>query len=58
MPEMKYKRVQKSVPHCGDCEEELRGNGSIVMPYNCSCGEWEVFRDRNSLEYKIKDKTN
>lgn len=29
------------MPHCGDCGEQLSGNGSDWTPYECPCGEWE-----------------
>lgn len=36
-----YKQVKILKPHCSICGERLQGNGSIVLPYKCSCGEWE-----------------
>jgi|GEM_PF-5216187 len=38
---IKYKRVSVAMPHCGDCGEQLSGNGSDWTPYECPCGEWE-----------------
>ena len=35
-----YKSVKIMMPHCPNCKEQLRGNNSIAMPWNCSCGEW------------------
>lgn len=50
-----YKRIKTLQPHCGDCGERLSGNGSIVLPYQCSCGIWEI-GDYNRLnEYVLKD---
>jgi len=37
-----YKIVKISKPHCSICKEMLLGNGSIVLPYWCRCGEWKV----------------
>ena len=37
---IKYKQVKTLQPHCGDCGEQIQGNGSMVLPYTCSCGEW------------------
>lgn len=50
-----YKRVKKAVPHCNVCGEELGGNGSVVLPYTCSCGEWE-FQWGTIGDYIIKVK--
>lgn len=36
-----YRRVKQVVPHCNVCGEQLRGNGSDVLPYRCGCGVWE-----------------
>ena len=38
--EPKWKQVKTLVPHCPVCEEQLRGNNSGLMPYECSCGVW------------------
>lgn len=38
---MKYKKVKKLVPWCDKCNKEILGNGSILTPYNCDCGDWE-----------------
>lgn len=47
-----YKR--HSVPdlfHKG-CGEFVSGNGSYVMPYKCSCGEWEY--DIDKYDWRLK----
>jgi hypothetical protein len=36
-----YKMVKVPIPHCGKCKAQLTGNGSIISPYECSCGVWE-----------------
>ena len=58
MPEKIYKQLKRLVPHCSDCKEKLMGNGSIVSPYYCRCGEWETDRDSNYrvIGWKIKKK--
>lgn len=33
-----YKTVKKVVPFCKDCDQEITGNGSMVLPYACGCG--------------------
>ncbi|KKN71719.1 hypothetical protein LCGC14_0417850 [marine sediment metagenome] len=38
---IEYKRVKILKEHCPVCEEEARGNGSGILPYQCSCGVWE-----------------
>lgn len=40
--QIKYKQVKRLMPHCGDCGEMLRGNGSYAFPYECSCGVWQL----------------
>lgn len=37
---IEYKKIKVSVPHCPVCKEELGGNGSLILPYKCSCGTW------------------
>jgi len=46
-----YKIVKISKPHCSICKEMLLGNGSIVLPYWCRCGEWKV--DIKTGEYNL-----
>jgi len=46
-----YKIVKISKPHCSICKERLLGNGSRVLPYRCSCGEWKV--DIKTGEYNL-----
>lgn len=50
---IKYKTTKTIVPFCGNCDEQLRGNGSIVMPYQCSCGYWEVDKS-NFVDYQLQ----
>lgn len=35
------------------CGEFVRGEGSIVFPYRCSCGEWEY--DMETHNWRLKD---
>lgn len=37
---LQYKKIKQVVAHCGDCGEQLLGNGSIISPYRCGCGVW------------------
>jgi len=50
--QINFKYVKKLAPHCSRCEEVLRGDGSYINPYQCSCGAWEY--DLEKGEYKIK----
>jgi len=50
---MKYRNKKIIVPYCPQCDEDIWGNGSIVLPYKCLCGDWEYnLEDRN---YKLKN---
>lgn len=51
---MKYKTIKKVVPFCEKCQEEIQGNGSLMLPYRCSCGVW-VF-DFKEGDYYLEDK--
>jgi len=53
---MKYKRVRRVVPWCDKCQSEITGNGSIIFPYKCNCGEWVYDPEKN--DYVLKNKTN
>ena len=44
-----YKSVKCIMPHCPRCKSALGGNGSIMLPYYCECGEW---RPKDSLNFK------
>lgn len=44
-----YKRVGMAMPHCSVCKEQLSGNNSKIMPYRCSCGEWEYVYDYDNF---------
>lgn len=37
---MVYKKVKIAKPHCDTCGNMLTGNGSVILPYRCSCGRW------------------
>lgn len=39
---IEYKRIKIAMPHCGDCKEQLLGDGSLMSPFRCSCGEWKL----------------
>ena len=47
-----FKRVHMSMAHCPRCNETMTGNGSMVMPYRCKCGEWQY--DYSLSAYTIK----
>jgi len=49
-----YKPITIMSKHCGDCGERLFGDGSIVSPYKCTCGEWECVKDEEGFYYKLK----
>jgi len=49
---MKYKKIQKLVPYCFSCNTEVRGNGSLVFPYQCKCGEYKW--DSEKLDYFLE----
>lgn len=46
-----YKKVKVIMPHCEKCKNILRGNGSILNPYNCQCGKWRY--DSETGEYQL-----
>jgi hypothetical protein len=50
----KYKTVKKRVAWCEKCNTEIYGNGSMVTPYKCECGEYEY--DPKTHWYKLKYK--
>lgn len=50
-----YKQVKVTMPHCPVCKEQLGGNGSGILPFSCSCGEWEI--DWTTGYFKIKVKS-
>ena len=37
-----YKRIKVSQPFCSICKDRITGNGSMVLPYKCSCGKWRL----------------
>ena len=37
-----YKKVKVIKEHCPTCKEQLMGNNSMVLPWQCSCGIWKV----------------
>ena len=49
-----YKRVSMQMPHCPVCGEQLQGDNSIALPFECSCGIWEGEWGNPSM-YKIKN---
>lgn len=51
---MEYKKIKKLVPWCEKCQSEIIGNGSILTPYNCKCGEYKYDRDKN--DYVLNNK--
>lgn len=54
-----YKRVKAIAEFCPVCDERLQGNNSAVMPWKCSCGEWELvnqYEFHGTPYYQIKRK--
>lgn len=53
-----HKKIKRNFPFCKDCDKEISGNNSILLPYRCDCGIWEVDMDwleeSGFIEYKIK----
>lgn len=39
---IKFKQVKEVKQFCTDCGEQLKGNGSMVLPYECPCGIWNL----------------
>lgn len=55
IPDERIERRRIIVRYCGNCKQELLGDGSLANPYSCQCGEWE--RDWNKpLVYHLKVK--
>ena len=55
-----YKQVKTIMPHCPKCKNMLGGNGSVLLPYYCECGEW---KPKDTWDFKgeyeiIKSKTS
>ena len=53
--EMKYKMRKLQKPYCPNCEEFIRGNGSMMLPYTCDCGIWKFDEDKFRHILIIKD---
>lgn len=51
-----WKRVKTLAPHCPKCGEQLQGENSIMLPWKCSCGEWQPVLFPFDGNYKIKEK--
>lgn len=49
-----YKKHQVIDLFCPNCNEFIKGNGSICYPYKCICGVWERDWDDNDLKLKLK----
>jgi len=49
-----YKPTIELAKHCGYCGKRLSGDGSIVSPHKCTCGEWERVKDEEGFNYKLK----
>jgi len=52
-----YKTTKVIMPHCPKCKNVLGGNGSVILPYYCECGEWKA-KDAHDFkgEYEITEK--
>ena len=49
-----FKKVLVSKEHCHKCQEQLRGDGSMGLPWRCSCGVWKW--DWKKEEYYVESK--
>lgn len=50
-----YKMVRVSAAHCPECNQELWGNNSIALPWNCKCGVWKfVWKESGEYDYDIE----
>lgn len=47
------KTIKTLVKACSHCNEIIFGNGSVILPYQCKCGEWEW--DSEEKDYKLKE---
>ncbi len=50
-----YKTVKQHVAWCVHCDEQIRGNGSIISPYNCGCRTYKYHSP--SGEYRAETNT-
>lgn len=48
-----YKRVKILAPHCPNCKQELMGNNSIALPWQCECGVWQANKYPFMGEYEV-----
>lgn len=55
-----YKKVSQYVAWCVKCNEQITGNGSILIPYNCSCRTYKYesatgeYRDYENVGIEVK----
>jgi len=47
------KQLIRWAKFCPQCDEPLRGNGSLALPYACDCGEWE-YDSKESGDYYLE----
>ena len=40
----------KYVPWCEKCKKEIKGDGSVISPYECDCGKWEWDEEKKNYE--------
>ena len=48
-----YKKIKVLAPFCPICDKQVRGDGSIVNPYHCDCGDWEIEMDDKDWHYVL-----
>lgn len=49
-----YKTIKTVWPHCPVCREALSGDESMMRPWRCKCGRWELVQKENGeYDYKI-----
>jgi hypothetical protein len=45
-----YKTIKQHVAWCDYCDEQIRGNGSILIPYACSCRTYRWHSQRGEYQ--------
>jgi hypothetical protein len=54
MKNLIYKKHIVVELYCPNCNQFLGGDGSVVFPYFCQCGNWK--RDWETLDYYLTKK--
>lgn len=45
-PEVQHKARKTHDYFCSKCQQFLQGNGSVITPYKCACGEYKYNFER------------